>query len=239
MQDSAPPDNLLPRVANGDRDAVQGCIDRYSGLVWSLARRLCPNHTDAEDAVQDIFVSLWRSADRFNPEMGSEPTFVAMIARRRLIDRIRRVTRGPAQISLDASESPTTGRSAAPPEPASNGGDTDSIAGLTVGEESSAAKRALDQLSDDQQRVIRMSVLHGLSHEKISVATDMPLGTVKTHIRRGLIKVRQILAEQRPEQRPEQRAEHQADQRADQHGRAQQRGGDDLGADSRSQEVAS
>ena len=212
-QDSTPVDNLLPRVAEGDHDAIERCIDQYSGLVWSLARRLCPNHTDAEDAVQDIFVSLWRSADRFNPDMGSEPTFVAMIARRRLIDRIRRVTRGPGQISLDAPESATTGRSTAPPEPASNSSDADTSAGLSVGEDSLAAKRAIEQLSDDQQRVIRMSVLHGLSHEKISVATDMPLGTVKTHIRRGLMKVRQILAEQR--------------------------GGADLESESRSREVAS
>jgi RNA polymerase sigma-70 factor, ECF subfamily len=87
-------DAYLPGVAAGDRAAMRRCIDRYSDLVWSLALRLSPSRSDAEDAVQDVFVSLWQNAAKFDPTKGSEPTFVAVIARRRLIDRLRRAGTG-------------------------------------------------------------------------------------------------------------------------------------------------
>ena len=77
---------VLPRVATGESAAVAECLNRYGNLVWSLARRSCPDVQAAEDAVQDIFLKLWTVADRFDPEIASESTFVAMIARRRLID---------------------------------------------------------------------------------------------------------------------------------------------------------
>lgn len=178
------PDNLLPRIAVGDQQAVQDCIDRYGGLVWSLARRLCPDRTEAEDAVQEVFVSLWKSAARFDPELGSEATFVATIARRRLIDRTRRASRRPDTSVLDENlaGAPT------PPDPPA-------VASMSQSEETRIASSAMAELSEDQQRVLRLSIIYGLSHEKIAQATDLPLGTVKTHIRRGLIRVRQLLAE--------------------------------------------
>ena len=90
---SADPANQTPctlqRVGNGDRSAIAECLQYYGGLVWSIARRLSPNKEDAEDAVQDIFFDLWRNAGRFDPEQGSEKVFITMIARRRLIDRLR------------------------------------------------------------------------------------------------------------------------------------------------------
>src|ERR1041385_2281154 len=86
----APELALLARVAGGDPRAVRDCIARYGGLVWSIARRF--EAADAEDAVQEIFLDLWKSAARFDGRIASEAAFVAMIARRRLIDRKR--TRG-------------------------------------------------------------------------------------------------------------------------------------------------
>ncbi|MBX9623103.1 MAG: sigma-70 family RNA polymerase sigma factor, partial [Gemmataceae bacterium] len=86
---------VLPRVAVGDPAAVRECIARYGPLVWGLARRLVPNPADAEDAAQDVFISLWQSAGRYDPAQAAEVTFVAMIARRRLIDRRRRARRHP------------------------------------------------------------------------------------------------------------------------------------------------
>ncbi len=178
-------DNLLPLVASGNPDAVRACLDRYSGLIWSLARRMCPTTADAEDAVQEVFVSVWKSADRFDPRQGSEATFIATIARRRLIDRTRRRKRRPDTSAADESQFQFADtRSASPAGEA-----------ISIAEESAVAAQAIRELSPDQQRVLRMSVLHGLSHEKIAQATDLPLGTVKTHIRRGLIKVRRMLAE--------------------------------------------
>ena len=76
---------ILNRIAAGDPDAVQECLDQFGGLVWSLARRLTSSESDAEDAVQEIFVEIWRKAERYDPSIASESTFIAMLARRRLI----------------------------------------------------------------------------------------------------------------------------------------------------------
>ena len=86
---------ILQRIADGDKTAVQECLDTYSGLVWSLARRLIGFSDEAEDAVQEIFIDVWKNAARFDEAQASETTFIAMIARRRLIDRIRRIQRQP------------------------------------------------------------------------------------------------------------------------------------------------
>src|ERR1043165_482447 len=99
----APELALLARVAGGDPRAVRDCIARYGGLVWSIARRF--EGADAEDAVQEIFLDLWKSAARFDPQIASEPAFVAMIARRRLIDRRRTRRRRPTTETI-ASEPP-------------------------------------------------------------------------------------------------------------------------------------
>lgn len=177
---------ILQRVASGDQSAVNECIDRYGGLVWSLARKLCPTRADAEDAVQDVFISVWQSADRYDALLGSESTFIAMIARRRLIDRIRRRQRRPDNTSL----SPEITEAILPdPTPDSN-----AALAFELDESASRALNVLNQLSREQQRVLRLSIIHGLSHEKIAESLDMPLGTVKTHIRRGLIKARSIIA---------------------------------------------
>lgn len=172
---------ILHRIAAGEAQAVQACIDRYSGLVWSLARRFCPSSADAEDAVQEIFLDVWRSAARFDPAVASETTFIAMIARRRLIDRNRRVGRNIG--SLDA---PDGGVQIADQS-------TPAAETLGVDEDARRAAIALESLKPEQQRVLRLSIYQGLSHERIAEATGMPLGTVKTHVRRGLIRLREIL----------------------------------------------
>ena len=81
---------ILERVASGDASAVDECLSQYGGLVWSLARRFHAGHADAEDAVQEIFIEIWRNAGRFDARVAAESTFITMIARRRLIDRYRK-----------------------------------------------------------------------------------------------------------------------------------------------------
>lgn len=172
---------ILQKIAAGDASAVQACIDRYSGLVWSLARRFCPTPSDAEDAVQEIFLDVWRSAARFDESVASETTFVAMIARRRLIDRGRRTGRAVASLDNEDGAAPVVDRA---PRAEST---------LADAEDAQRAAIALDSLKPEQQKVLRLSIYQGLSHERIAEATGMPLGTVKTHVRRGLIRLREIL----------------------------------------------
>lgn len=167
---------VLPRVAGGDPAAVRECIARYGPLVWGLARRLAPRPADAEDAAQEVFIALWQSAGRYDPAQAAEATFVAMIARRRLIDRRRRFLRRPPPDPL--------------PEAVPCRAEADPV---ERADDAARAAAALAELRDDQRAVIELAVYHGLTHEEIAARTGLPLGTVKTHIRRGLIRVRERL----------------------------------------------
>lgn len=169
---------ILHRINQGDKTAVQDCLSKYGGLVWSLARRMSANTEDAEDAVQEIFVDIWKNAERFDAAQSSETTFIAMIARRRLIDRLRYAKR---RISADSLEDIVT-------EP-QNRADEE----MQTSIEAKSAARALRQLRPEQQQVLQLSIVQGLSHQEISDATGIPLGTVKTHARRGLMQVREFL----------------------------------------------
>lgn len=164
---------LLARVALGDAVAVRECLAKYGGLVWSIARRFDPN--DAEDAVQEIFLDLWKSAARYEASLGSEATFIATIARRRLIDRRRSRRRRPEteEITDIVLEDPGV----SPVESA----------------EAKQAAKALGQLKPEQRQVLVLATCHGLSHNEIAAHTGMPLGTVKAHARRGLISIRAAL----------------------------------------------
>ena len=179
------PSSTLRRIAEGDRAAVRECISRHGGLVWSLARRASPDPGEAEDAVQEIFLSLWTHAARFDPSVASETTFVAMIARRTLIDRRRKQARrpspGPLPVDLSGEAMPPLDR-------------------LEHLDEANRAARALDALGDDQRRVLTLSIYQGLTYDQVARATGLPLGTVKTHARRGLINLRREL--EAPEARP-------------------------------------
>jgi RNA polymerase sigma-70 factor (ECF subfamily) len=192
---SAVTEPILPRVATGDPAAVEQCLDRYGGLVWSLARRYFARPSDAEDAVQEAFLSLWENAGRFDPAIASETTYVAMIARRRLIDLVRR---GKAvRRSLPAGEgdaAPPVEQLAAPAGPEfSTGGVT--LRGFEVAEEAQRVRNQLARLSEDQQEVLRLALIEGQSQTQIAEALALPLGTVKSHARRGLQRLRELLQE--------------------------------------------
>jgi len=178
--EAAPVDPVLPQVATGDSRAVQTCIDRYGGLIWSLASRQLGNTTEAEDAVQEIFIQLWEVADRFDPTVAAESTFVAMIARRRLIDRRRKLGRAPDTRSIDFADDPSC-----QVDPG--------LAHIETREQAAKIESALAQLSSDQKQALKLSIHSGWSHSEIAEHLGIPLGTVKTNIRRGLIKVRELL----------------------------------------------
>ena len=169
---------ILKRIAEGDKTAVQDCLNAYGGLVWSLARRLSSNSDEAEDAVQEIFIDIWKNAARFDETQASETTFVAMIARRRLIDRLRKTNRQPNINSLEDVLVETF-----------VGNNQD----LQVCVEAKEAAEAMKHLRPEQRQILHLSIVQGFSHQEIADALKMPLGTVKTHARRGLLQVREFL----------------------------------------------
>jgi RNA polymerase sigma-70 factor (ECF subfamily) len=178
LRQSRMTDFVLVKVAQGNARAVRECIDQFGSLIWSIARRLTRTRADAEDAVQEIFTDIWRSAGRFDPAQGSEKVFVATIARRRLIDRLRRVGHRDLTDSIDDVESLTW---------------SDPGTRAEVCAEAQTAARAVMQLRPEQRQVLELGLLQGLSHSEISEALKMPLGTVKTMMRRGLIQVRHLM----------------------------------------------
>ena len=180
MNEEREPDHaVLGRVASGDRGAMDDLIAAYGGLVWSLALRFCPSRDDAEDATQDIFADIWKSAHRYREQRASERVFISMIARRRLIDRIRREKR---RRELE----PVAAGPASDQQISGDGGER--------GWDAQRAAATLYALTDDQRRVLEMSMGQGLTQREIAAATNMPLGTVKTHMRRGLIRLRELMA---------------------------------------------
>ncbi len=173
------PEYLLVRIGRGDKSAVSDCIDQYGGLVYSLAKRLTTRQADAEDAVQEIFISLWKSANRFDPSKSSEATFVSMVARRRLIDMSRKKQKGIETVEADSIDQ--TDQSAG----------SDPTRRAELSDDAGKVLQALNELSDQQQRVIKLSVYDDLTHPQIAERMNLPLGTIKTHIRRGLIHLRE------------------------------------------------
>jgi len=167
---------LLERIADGDSSAVPECMKQYGGLVWSLARRMTPRGDDPEDAVQEIFIDLWKNADRYDPDRGEETVFIAMIARRRLIDRRRKADRSPDTSSLDDLGELSKGN-----------------AGIEMSTDAAIAARAMNELKPEQRQMLLLSLKLGLSHGEIAEVTETAIGTVKSHIRRGLIALRQKL----------------------------------------------
>jgi RNA polymerase sigma-70 factor (ECF subfamily) len=179
MQDvSTVPEPLLPRIARGEADAVEACLKRYAPLVWSLAKRLTRDPSALEELVQEIFIDVWKSAARFDAAKASEATFIALIARRRVIDRQRQSGRVRDTAELDDAQL---------------GALDDNFAQLEIRDDARRAHAALQQLKPEQRRLILLSVVDGLTHQEIATASGLPLGTIKSHIRRGLDRAAEIL----------------------------------------------
>lgn len=172
-------DPLLHQIASGQPDAIEQFLDRHMSAVWGLSRRFCSSAEDAEDATQEIFLEVWKKAERFDPGIASETTFLMMIARRRLIDRVRRQTTRPKVEPLDENQET---------------GEETSQDKAELHDEIDRAQQALQKLKPDQRKVLEMALTHGQTHQEIAANTGMPLGTVKSHARRGLMRLRQLLS---------------------------------------------
>ena len=172
------PDVPLLRLARGEPGAAEACVDAYGPLIQGLARKLLPGGADVDDLVQEVLVELWRTADRFDPARASDRGYVAMLTRRRVIDRRRRNERRPKLVSFESEAGDRSGD------------DHRRIEGRL---EAAPAVEALARLSEEKRRWILMAVIEGFSHSEIAAETGSPLGTVKSGIRRGLIQMRRWL----------------------------------------------
>jgi RNA polymerase sigma-70 factor (ECF subfamily) len=171
-------ETILKRIAAGDQTAVEECITKYGNLIWALAKKYTGTREDAEDAVQEIFTEIWQTAARYDAGKAREITFISTIARRRLIDRLRKTYRRPACQSMEETF-----------ETAPNTFESE----INTKIEASRAVEAMKALREDQREMMFLNIYEGLSHGEISARTGIPLGTVKTHLRRGFRRVRTMM----------------------------------------------
>jgi len=171
---------ILQRVAIGDRSAVDDCIEKYGGLIWSIGKRYLRDVADLEDVTQEVFIELWQTAKRFDPARGTEPNFVALVARRRMVDRLRRMG---------------TEQNRVPTESIDDVVDIGTVVSdhLMWGEEIERTAHCLEKLESVRKQVLVLHLRDGFSLGRISEALKLPLGTIKSHARRGLLQVQRCV----------------------------------------------
>ncbi len=170
---------ILSRIAQGEGNAFEDFINAYGNLVWSIAKKFTPNMEDAEDAVQEVFLEIWQHAGRYDANKASEVTFISLLARRRLIDRVRKVYRQPNFQSIEETF-----------ETQPNVFETNILNNI----EAKKAVQAMQTVRPEQRELMMLTIFEGLSHGEIAEKKRLPLGTVKTHIRRGFNSVRKIMS---------------------------------------------
>ena len=167
---------LIARLRAGDQSAMADLYDRYSGVVYGVALRVLANATAAEDVVQEVFLQLWRNPQAFDVNRGRLAPWLAVIARNRAIDHLRR---RPSEEAIDEL-------------PISTGIDLEGEAAQKLAVDK--VRGALAQLPQEQRKTLEMAFFEGMTHTEIAGKTGEPLGTVKTRIRTGLLALRKAFA---------------------------------------------
>jgi RNA polymerase sigma-70 factor (ECF subfamily) len=175
--------HLIHQVAKQDRDAFSQLYDRFSTLVFTLAMRMLKARSDAEDLLQEVFVQVWRQAENYSAERGSPEAWIINIARSRAIDKIRSIRR--MQKSFVLTDDPARAESSENVESSA----AESETRLTM-------NSALANLPDMQRKVLELAYFDGLTQSEIADRLAEPLGTVKTRMRSGIQKLREILGTQ-------------------------------------------
>jgi len=178
---------LLERVLAGDQTALSALYDRYSGIVYALAFRITSSTVEAEDVVVDTFWQIWQQADRYDRTRGRLGAWIFTIARSRALDRLRARRRSPLAEQDARAEAEAAQRAATSDSPEQ---------ALWLTEQSALVRAALGELTPVQRQAIEMAYYQGLTHTEIAERLGEPLGTVKTRIRLGLIKMREHLGQQ-------------------------------------------
>jgi len=178
MQPVTSDGDLIQRAATGDRSAFEDLYRRYARPVFGLALRRLGDRGRAEDAVQETFTSVWRSAATYRPERGPGAPWIYAVARNAIVDRARARTELPADI---------------PDEPSADAGPPDRAEQSWV---AWRVHRALEELPEREREVIALAYWSGLSQSEVAEFLDIPLGTVKTRTRAALGRLSEILEEE-------------------------------------------
>ena len=171
---------LLHAIAARDDEALASLYDRYRLILFGLLLRILNSREEAEDVLQEVFLQIWRRARDFDEERGQPFTWMITVARSRAIDRLRVLA---ARHRLAASASHETEEV------------SDAAADAVGSEQREIVAGALAQIPDEQRRTLMLAYFEGLTQSEIAARLDAPLGTVKTRMRSGMIRLRELLAD--------------------------------------------
>jgi len=176
---------LMQRVAERDGDALRALYDRYGRVCLAICVRILRDRNEAEQLLLDVFTELWERCDRYDASRGAPITYLITLSRSRAIDRVRARKSTPATSldSIPAILTPSDNRESP-------------LDQTMLGERRAIVLRALHQLDDNQRKAVELAFYDGLSHSEIAEKLNKPLGTIKTHIRQGLIRLRDQLRSQ-------------------------------------------
>lgn len=173
-------EDLLVRTGRGDTAAFEQLFDRFSGRVYGLVKRIVRDPTLSQDTTQVVMTELWRTAARFDPERGSATTWVLTLAHRRAVDMVRR-----EQASRDRIQKVGRVQVERP---------ADTIAeGVVMADEHAEVRAAMEHLTELQREAIELAWFDGYTYREVAAVLDVPLGTVKTRMRDGMIRLRDHL----------------------------------------------
>lgn len=173
---------LMQAIADGDESAIDRLYERFGTFVFRCVRQSLSDHAEAEDAVQEIFLRLWRTAERYDPARAKLVTWVMLISKRHAIDRLRRKQVRPNNLSLEGD--PTDRR----------GGPTPGVLPEERDERRQILLDRIQELPALQQEVLTRAYLQGFTLREVAEQLDAPLGTVKSALSRGLARLRDRLA---------------------------------------------